>query len=371
MATRIGIIGGGVQGLSCGWYLARTGFSVSLFERGVCGGEASGASAGLLSAAGDSHANDDSAFSALRRRACGLWHDYAAALQQASARSIDYSKEGSLCLAFDGDEHRHWRHHHAGKAVDLDDAALVAREPFVSRDALSGLYHATDSHVDGRLVMQALRKAFLQAGGQLHEHAAVADIIDKRGRIHGMRLADDTVFACDFVIVAAGAWSTQIKGVAQACAIRPIKGQMLSLDMGKNAYVRHALWCLSRHRDFFDTFYMVPRSDGRLLVGASVEDVGFDKRVTAGPLHALLDEALRVVPVLESCPVVETWAGLRPMASRQTPFVGSLDGDTVGLLYACGHYRHGFLLAPYSAQAITDAITDAVGMRHKVAGGVA
>ncbi|MBC6445078.1 MAG: glycine oxidase ThiO [Alphaproteobacteria bacterium GM202ARS2] len=371
MATRIGIIGGGVQGLSCGWYLAQHGFSVSLFERGVCGSEASGASAGLLASAGDSHAHDDSTFSVLRRHSCALWRDYAAALQRASASTIDYKTTGSLCLAFDGDEHRHWQHHDGGTGVPLDDEALLAREPFVSRDVFSAVYYGEDSHVDGRLVMRALSKAFVRAGGHLHEQATVTEISNKRGRVSGVRLADGTFCACDFVVVAAGAWSGTIDGVAQACVVRPVKGQMLSVDMGDKAYVRHALWCLSSHRDFFDTFYMVPRSDGRLLIGASVEDVGFDKRVTAGALHALLDSAVRVVPALQACPVVATWAGLRPLAYQQTPFIGALDGDPDGLLYACGHYRHGFLLAPYSAQVITDMIVGEVGADKKVAGGVA
>ena len=362
MEQNIAIIGGGVQGLSCGWFLARRGMRVDLFDCQNCGEEASWAAAGMLSGSSGGHGNDSAAFRSLCVAAARLWQDFVTDLENASGMTVDYCRSGSLCLAFNNSEHAEWLHHRQKGVVLVRDEALLDMEPYLASDVFSAFYHPDDHHLDSRCVLQALRRAFVASGGVLHEHCAVEAVAVSDGAVEGIRLKQkqgqagergENFFASSYVVVAAGAWSGLLAGISESAQLRPIKGQMVALDMGTHRYVTHALWFSSCLRDLGDYFYMVPRRDGRLLLGATVEDVGFDKRVTAAAVYRILHAAFRVVPALESCAVVESWAGLRPMAVSQMPYVGALRDAPKGLLYACGHYRHGFLLAPYTAAEVT------------------
>ena len=352
----IAIIGGGVQGLSCGWFLARRGFRVELFDCHNCGEEASWAAAGMLSGSSGGQGHDSASFRSLCAKAVRLWHNFVTDLEDASGMTVDYCRSGSLSLAFNKSEHAEWVHHRQKGVVLLRDEALLEMEPYLASDIFSAFYHPDDHHVDSRCVLQALRRAFLASGGVLHEHCAVKAVEVSGGSVKGIRLKEEqgggAFFSSSYVVVAAGAWSGLLEGVSGLAGMRPIKGQMVALDMGTHRYVKHALWFSSCLRDLGDYFYMVPRRDGRLLLGATVEDVGFDKRVTSGAVYRILHAAFRVVPALESCAVLESWAGLRPMALSQMPYVGALRDGPKGLLYACGHYRHGFLLAPWTAAVV-------------------
>jgi glycine oxidase len=169
--------------------------------------------------------------------------------------------------------------------------------------------------------------------------------------VDGVVLADGTKIAADVVVLAAGAWSRDIAGVAPELRppVRPIKGQMLALRMDPSApLLSHVVWAPGA--------YLVPRRDGRLLVGATVEEKGYDTSLTAGGILTLLEAAWRAVPAVEELPIEEMWVGHRPGSRDDAPILGA--GPIEGLIYATGHHRNGILLAPITAEAIARLVLD-------------
>jgi glycine oxidase len=200
---------------------------------------------------------------------------------------------------------------------------------------------------------QALRVAAEAAGVTINEHRPVKDIVARGGTASGVVLEDGTTAAADIVVLAAGAWSRSIGGLPpdRRPPVRPVKGQMLSLRMDAAApLLTHVLWAPG--------VYLVPRRDGRLVVGATVEEKGFDDTITAGGLLTLLEAAWRAVPAVEDLPVDEIWVGHRPGSRDDAPILGP--GPLEGLFYATGHHRNGILLAPVTADAMARLILDDV-----------
>jgi glycine oxidase len=202
-----------------------------------------------------------------------------------------------------------------------------------------------DHQVDNRKLVAALRVAAERAGATIREHQPVAEIAISGGRATGVVLAEGGTVDADTVVLAAGAWSRSIAGLPPGLRppVRPVKGQMLALRMDPAApLINHVIWAPG--------VYLVPRRDGRLIVGATVEERGFDATLTAGGLLTLLEAAWRVVPAIEELPVDEMWVGHRPGSRDDAPVLGSAPVE--GLIYATGHHRNGILLAPVTADAI-------------------
>jgi len=190
-----------------------------------------------------------------------------------------------------------------------------------------------------------LRRVFLAAGGRLHEHVAVTAIDAAEGRVAALWLGAARHVA-DVVVLAAGAWSAEIAGLPRAARppVRPVKGQMLALRMDAAApLLRHVVWT--------PKVYLVPRSDGRLIVGGTVEERGFDASLTAGGILALLEGAWRAVPGIEELAIDEMWAGFRPGSRDDAPLLGP--SSVAGLVLATGHHRNGILLTPVTADAVS------------------
>jgi glycine oxidase len=207
--------------------------------------------------------------------------------------------------------------------------------------------------VENRKLAAALRKAAEAAGASIREHTPVKEISLTGGRADGIVLDDGARITADVVVLAAGAWSRTIAGLPleQRPPVRPIKGQMLALRMDPAApLVRHVLWAPG--------VYLVPRNDGRLIAGATVEEKGFDSSLTAGGLLTLLEAAWRAVPAIEELPIDEMWVGHRPGSRDDAPILGP--GPVDGLIYATGHHRNGILLAPVTADAVSRLILDGV-----------
>jgi glycine oxidase len=228
----------------------------------------------------------------------------------------------------------------------LDREATLIAEPALGQHATGALLVHGEGAIDNRRLGRALTAACEAKGVVLVRGAYdVAVECDKR-RVLGVR--SQLGFApASSVVIAAGAWSGRIEGVPAECAphVTPVKGQMLALAMPRG-FVRHTTWVPGA--------YLVPRDDGRLLIGATVEHVGFDERVTAAGLAALLDAALAAAPSLGSFAVSETWAGLRPGTPDGRPAIGPCGIE--GLVMATGHYRNGILLAPVTAAYVADFI---------------
>jgi glycine oxidase len=341
------IIGGGVIGLGIAWRLAIAGARVTVFDKGAAGGGASYAAAGMLAACCEAEPGEEDLI-ALGRASQALWPAFANELQQVSGIDVELRSEGTLVLALTADDQARLLHHaifqdQLGLPLEWISAAETRRrEPHLAGRLAGAIWSPEDHEVDNPKLAQALRIAAEQAGAVVREHCPVRAIARNGDRVTGVVVGDATVPA-DVVIVAAGPWSGGIAGLPSELPVRPIKGQMLALQTDPSAPpLSHVVWgpCV----------YFVPRRDGRLLVGATVEENGFDSTLTAGGVLSLLEAAWRIVPTIEDLPIAEMWVGHRPGSRDDAPILGP--SPLQGLVYATGHHRNGILLTPVTANAI-------------------
>lgn len=348
------IIGAGVVGLGGAWRLAQRGAAVTVFDKAGAGQGASHAAAGMLAACAEAEPGEE-ALVALGRLSQSLWPDFAAELEQASSLSVDLRREGSLVLALTADDQKRLRHHLAfqqglGLPLEWISAADVRRrEPHLAPAIAGAVWSPEDHQVDNRKLAAALRIAAERAGATIREHTPAERIIVANGRAGGIALADGSKIPADVVVLAAGAWSRGIAGLPPTLRppVRPVKGQMIALAMDA-PLISHVVWAPG--------VYLVPRNDGRLLLGATVEEKGFDATLTAGGVLSLLEAAWRALPAIEELPVAEMWVGHRPGSRDDAPILGP--GPVEGLVYATGHHRNGILLAPVTADAIARLVLD-------------
>jgi glycine oxidase len=346
----VAIVGGGAIGLAIGWRLAQQGEAVEIFERGEAGKGASWAAAGMLAAGVETEPGEHD-LGALNRLSLALWPEFARALERASGLPVGLRREGTLMVALNRDDAAQLRHTYdfqraRGVALEwLNAREALAREPLLNPALAGAVFSPGDHQADNRLLVRALKKAFLAAGGTLHEHAPVQAIEVAGNRVTGLRVADRTHLAAT-VVLAAGAWSADIAGLPEAARppVRPVKGQMLALKMDPQApLLRHVVWA--------PRVYLVPRQDGRLIVGGTVEEKGFDADLTAGGVFTLLEGAWRALPAIEELPIDEMWVGFRPGSRDDAPMLGPSEID--GLVMATGHHRNGILLTPVTADAVS------------------
>jgi glycine oxidase len=342
------VIGGGVIGCSIAFRLARAGLKVAVVERGRVGGEASGAAAGMLSPQAD--ATSRTPFFDLCMRSRLIYRDFAGELKEASGIDAEYRDEGTICLAVDGEDGRamtewsSWQAE-AGLAIEIiatDEARRL--EPEVTKRASGAVFIPGDHQIENRLLMKALDLAMRRAGVEVIEGQEVTGVIIERGRVTGVA-AGACRFRAAATVVAAGSWSGRLLNpLGLDTEIIPARGQMVALKGSTEInHVLHSSKC-----------YLVPRRDGRILIGATVEYVGFEKAVTAGGISSLLDAAMELVPSLKDAQIVETWSGLRPDTRDHLPVIGKSGIDN--LFLATGHFRNGVLLAPITASLMAEAI---------------
>jgi glycine oxidase len=350
------VIGAGVIGLGIAWRLAARGAAVAVFDKGAASAGASHAAAGMLAACAEAEPGEE-ALVALGRASQARWPAFAAELEQASGIDVGLRAEGTLVLALTADDQARLGHQlvfqqQLGLPLQWISAAETRRrEPHLAGKLAGAVFSPQDTQVDNRKLAAALRIAAETAGASINEHRGVSAISSHVGRVGGVVLADGTKIAADVVVLAAGAWSRDIAGVAPELRppVRPIKGQMLALRMDPSApLLSHVVWAPGA--------YLVPRRDGRLLVGATVEEKGYDTSLTAGGILTLLEAAWRAVPAVEELPIEEMWVGHRPGSRDDAPILGA--GPIEGLIYATGHHRNGILLAPITAEAIARLVLD-------------
>ena len=342
------------MGLGIAWRLAQSGCPVTVYDRGEAGRGASWAAAGMLAAAVETEPGEEQLLE-LTLESQRLWPAFARELELASGSSINYRSEGTMVVALTRDDGEQLRFNYEfQKNLGLELAWLSGtearrREPHL-RPGISGAVSSPQDHqVENRLLGPALAKAARRAGAVLYEHCPVREIEFGGERASGV-VTGRGHEAADVVVLAAGAWSREIGGIPRSHLppVRPIKGQMLALRMDPEApLLRHVMW-LPRGG------YLVPRLDGRLLVGGTVEERGFDDRLTAGGLLALIEGAWRAVPAIEELPVAETWVGFRPGSRDDAPMLGPSGIDR--LVIATGHHRNGILLTPVTARLVSDYV---------------
>lgn len=343
----IAIIGGGIIGLTLGWRLAGAGARVVLLERGEAGQGASHAAAGMLAPGIETEPGEDPLI-ALSRESLALWPDFAAELTERSGIEVGLRREGTIEIALTRDDAARlarrvsFQRSRGAELHWLSPAEARAREPHLGPRLAGGVFSPHDHQVDNRRVTAALRRLFLAAGGELREHTPVEAVVITEDRVSGVRLSGGDVLPASQVVLAAGAWSAGIGGIPPALRppVRPIKGQMLSLRMDPHSpLLRHVLWT--------PKVYLVPRGDGRLLIGATTEERGFDPTLTAGGVFSLLESAWRAIPAIEELAIDEMWVGFRPGSRDDAPILGPT--PVRGLIMATGHHRNGILLAPITA----------------------
>ena len=343
------IAGGGLIGAAIALELSRAGLRAALFDAREPGHEASWASAGILSPAPENSAMI--AMVPLGRASLSLYPDFIASIEELSGLPTGYREKGTLEALFS----RHAKqelntiialHHGLGlKAEALSAQEARELEPALSDEVEAAVLRPDEASVDNRLLAAAMLESAKRSGAHIFPGSPVQSIWRDDSRCRGFMLADESKIAARHTIIAAGCFSLQIKGVEEFVPVRPAKGQMVSLRCPA-AKIERVLWS--------ERVYLVPRNDGRILAGATVEHVGFDKTVTAGGIRANLDGAIELAPALAAARVEETWAGLRPDTPDHLPIIGPADLD--GLILATGHFRSGVLLTPITARLVGDFI---------------
>jgi glycine oxidase len=350
---RVAVVGAGVSGLGIAWRLAAAGCPVTVFDRGEAGKAASWAAAGMLAAGLEAEPGEERLL-ALNLEAQSLWPAFRDELEAASGIGIGYRDDGTLAVALTRDDVERLRfafEFQRALGIELDwlsGGEARRLEPHLPPGLAAAVLSPNDHQVDNRRLVLALKGALLAAGGVLREHAPVRALDVEAERVRGVVMEGERC-AADVVVLAAGAWSAGLEGLPTAARppVRPVKGQMLALRMDpERPLLRHVLWSPKG--------YLVPKADGRLIVGGTVEERGFDPDLTAGGVFALLEAAWRALPAIEELPIDELWTGFRPTSRDDAPVLGPT--PIAGLFVATGHHRNGILLTPITALAMSEAI---------------
>jgi glycine oxidase len=344
------VIGAGIIGCAVGRELARRGARVRIFEARTVGAGATRASAGVLAPYIEAHERE--ALLALTVRSLSLYDAFVRDAMQESGIAVEYRRCGTLEIATDGSSGDRLRtaaaHHGPGTMQWLDGATARQREPTLPPSIEGALHVPQHGYVVVPALTDALVWAALRHGAQLEAAHRVTGVRADDSTL-SVLTEDGTVWPSEHVVVAAGSWSGLV-GIedAPAAAVRPVRGQLLHLrwDGTPPAQIIWGPDC-----------YVVPWENGTVLVGATVEDVGFDERATADGVHRLLTAVCQLLPDAARASFIEVRAGLRPATDDGLPYIGRAPAQP-GLVYATGHFRNGILLAPLTAQFVGDLVID-------------
>jgi glycine oxidase len=347
----VAVVGAGVIGLAVGWRAAQRGLKVVVLERGSePARETSSVAAGMLAPISEALATELPLMH-LGLESVRLYPEFVAELTEASGADPGYLRCGTLLAARDADEAESLARElelrrMLGLTVNRLRGSEARRlEPALAPTLRLALEIPDDHAIDPRKLTAALARALRYAGGELRVHASVTGVTARGERVTGVRLADGTDVTADNIVVCAGPWSSALDGVPAGASIpvHPIKGQILRLhDPAGPGLLTRVLRMTSG--------YLVPRGDGRYVLGATMEERGFDTTVTAGGAFELLRNAFELLPSVTELVIDELSSGLRPATSDNAPAIGP--GSIPGLHWATGHFRHGILLTPVTAQIV-------------------
>ncbi|WP_293774171.1 glycine oxidase ThiO [Sporichthya sp.] len=347
------VVGGGVIGLATAWRAAGRGLSVTVCDPAP-GSGASTVAAGMLAPVTEAHYTEQ-ALLRLTLDSAARWPALAAELADATGIDPAYRETGTVLAAADGGdlamaEELHAFQQSLGLSVDrLTGREVRTLEPMLAPGIRGGLFVAGDHQVDPRRLIRALLAACATTGVTVRPDRVSAVRTDGDSAT-GVVLGDGTSLAAGQVLLAAGCWTGAIDGVPEGVlpTVRPVKGQLLRLQVPEQArpFLRHNLRGIVRGA----SIYLVPRADGELVLGATMEEQGFDTTVTAGAIYELLRDAREILPGITELTVTETQAGLRPATADNMPVLGAT--ALPGLVLATGHFRNGILLAPVTADAV-------------------
>lgn len=348
---RVVVIGGGVMGCATALELSKRGVrDITILERAVPGAEASSAAAGMLAAQVESK-NDAERARYVRARAA--YAGWAEELRARTGIDIAYRKTGVLELAPSDAELAHLRARVASNAAAglaaelLDGAGARAIEPMLTSEIAGAAWFPDEAQVDPPQLLRALVAAVAQAGIAVRSGTTVASLViagESGASCRGVVLDNGETLHADAVLLAAGSWSSLVPGLPKALPpVRPVRGQLVLLEERPPRVSRIV---------FLGGGYVVPRGDGRVICGSTMEDVGHRREVTAAGVHAILEAAIRIAPGLAQAELSRAWCNFRPQA--ETPLIGA--SPLPGLFLATGHHRNGILQAKVTAEAAAEAI---------------
>jgi glycine oxidase len=345
------VVGGGIMGSACAWQLAQAGVRAIVLEKSVPGAEASSAAAGILGAQIEAHTPGPMA--ELCHASLQTYPAFVRALREQTQIDVEFRSGGVLFVAFEARQvalrarAAAWQKRRGRGVSRLAPSALRRLEPELSAKLSGGVHFSDDARIDPRALFRALHVAALRAGVEFQSGAYVREVVATNGVVRGVRLDDARELRAEHVVVAAGSWTTLLGGLPLAGgAVTPARGQIVELQSPAPALA---------HVVFGPRCYLVPRDDGRTLIGSTLEFVGYRREVTARAVRDLLDAAIELVPALAGATLGGAWSNFRPYTKSELPLLGPT--RTRGLILATGHYRNGILLAPITAAAVCALIT--------------
>lgn len=343
------VAGGGLIGASIALELAEAGMRVGLYDAREPGREASWASAGMISAAPENP--EMIPFVPMSLASVALYPELIHKVEELTGKDVGYRKNGALDVILEGDAQEELStiialQHGVGlRAEALSAERAREMEPGLTEEMQAAVFRPDEASLDARVFTAAVLEAARRKGVQIFGGNGAKALLRSGDQCHGLALEKGQAEA-KWTIIASGCFSARIAGVEPYAPVFPAKGQMIALRC-ESVEIQRILWL--EHK------YLVPRNDGRIIAGSTIERTGFDHDVTAGAVKTILGEAIKMVPGLETARIEETWAGLRPDSPDHLPIVGPTDVE--GLLIATGHFRSGVLLAPVTARLIREWVT--------------
>jgi glycine oxidase len=341
--TDVVVVGGGVMGSAAAWKMREAGLDVIVLEKSVPGAEASSAAAGILGA----HAEADGPGPMADLLLAGLrrYDDWSHELLTRTGLDVGYRKSGVMRVGVTRAESSRavrdarWMADHGRSVVEIDGRRARKLEPALGNVA-GGVLFTDDGRIDPRILYRAIYIAARKEGVRFESGAYVRRIVNRGRHVHGVVVEGGIEYRAPRVVLAAGSWSNLVAGAPLAeGSVAPARGQMVELETPAPLLERVVIG---------PRCYLVPRDDGRTLVGSTVEFVGHRREVTARAVHDLLGAAIELVPALGDATLASTWSNFRPYTKDELPILGKTSVD--GLLLATGHHRNGILLAPITAE---------------------
>ena len=365
---KIIIIGAGIIGLSISYYLRKNGFDVVILEKNKAGMEASYAAAGMLAAQSEFDFYGDFMDFCIKSR--DMYGSYCNEIEKASGISVEYQKCGMLRPALDEEQAGHLKNNYEWQKKKGFDMELLGGEesrklePNLSKSIISALYSKNDGQVNNRKLMEALIIANKRIGSKIIENAEAEEYLIKNNKIIGVKInkynngkannktKNNEDFNADIVINAAGSWSSLIsENLIPKFNVKPVLGQMASLHSEKPLLNKVIFASILGKGG-----YIVPRKNNEIVLGSTMEDAGFEKRITAQGISSISKKCCEILPELKNLEIKEKWAGLRPFAEDQLPIIGKT--NIKNLILATAHGRNGILLAPITAKAIEELVVN-------------
>ena len=359
-SREVAIVGGGVIGAAVAYFLARRGISCSLLDKGRIGGGSSNAASGILSSS-----PGESQYSRLAQRSLSLFHELTPIIREESGIDIEFAECGDLTLAMNENDAialRGLANQLSAMGEDarwIDSAEIREMEPLLNPSIPGAMFDPESCRVNNQRLADALALAAQRYGASVRQGIEVTGLMMENGRVAGV-IERQGVTHAEVVVLAAGAWTGTMDrwlygdpgpSYTRVPMVKPVKGVNLNVQPAHGSVCRmiHGSWGI-----------LVPRNDGSMIVGATVEEVGFDARVTAGDVHSILGVGSALMPSLGDAEINWSIVGLRPGSGDELPVIGRMPGyDNV--LVASGHYRNGILLSLATGEAVAELVEGSNG----------